>query len=152
VSHEPVQEAREWAQAQKSQAPERHDPAALPLGDAELQPRRRCGVRGEVAEAAGKEEHKAERQPRAQCEAEHAATERQQSHRHPNPRSVDPPGNDERRGHGSGAERPDDESRPGVRPPVRMREGRRECVHGIGCEADDRDDQQEGGKLWLLPH
>jgi len=52
-----VEQARERAQAEEGEAPERHDPAALLLGDTELEPRRRRGVRGEVAEAAHEKQH-----------------------------------------------------------------------------------------------
>jgi hypothetical protein len=63
-----VEQAGEGPQAEEGEAPERHDPAALPLGDAKLEPRGRSRVRSQVAEAAHEEQHESERQPGANRE------------------------------------------------------------------------------------
>ena len=70
-----VEQAREGPQAEEGHAPERHDPAPLPLGDAELEPRGRSRVRGQVAEAAHEEQHESEGQPGADRERGDAAAE-----------------------------------------------------------------------------
>src|SRR5204863_61222 len=82
----------------------------------ELEPSRRGGVRGQVAEAADEEEREAERQPRTDREGGHARAEQEQRRGHPPARARDAAGDDERGGHRPGPESADDETGPGVRP------------------------------------
>jgi len=145
-----VEQAGERTQTEEGQAPQSHDPAALPFGDAELESRRGRRVRCQVTEPADEQQREAERQPRAEREGGDAAAEQEQGRGHAPARGGDSAGDNERGRHGPRTEGADDEPGPRVRPAVCVREGRRERVDRVGGEAHDRDDQKERRELGLL--
>ena len=138
-----VEQARGRPEAEKRNAPERHDPPALLLLDRKLQPTCRGRVRGEVAEAGDRQEHEAEREPAREREGEHPAAEQKQREHHPPARAGDAAGEQEGGEDGARTEGADDETGLAVGTPERAGERRRLRVHRVGAEADHRDDEQE---------
>ena len=121
------------------------------LGDRELQPRRRRGVRDEVAEAGNCQKDERKRQPRRGRKRGHSRRHHSQREGHAAACADDPPGERERGHDGPDAECADERPRPRRRMSERMRERGRLRVHRVGAGADARDDEQVEDERAVAP-
>ncbi len=122
------------------------------LGDVELEPARRGGVRAQVAEPGEEQEHEAELEPGREREGhDPGAHEGQRCHEaaHGSGRAA---GHDEGRGDRAGSECADHQARHGVGVAELLGEGRCEGVHRIRREPHGGDDEEVGEEPRLPRH